>query len=75
MSATDSTTATAAAERREERYYLASQWQLAWRKFRGHRLAIAGGWVLAAFYLLALFADFIAPYDVDLRSSYIYMPP
>ena len=73
MNAADTTST--AAERREERYYLASQWQLAWRKFRGHRLAIAGGWVLAAFYLLALGADFIAPYDVDLRSSYIYMPP
>ena len=73
MNAADTTSTTA--DRREERYYLASQWQLAWRKFRGHRLAMAGGWALAAFYLLALFADFIAPYDVNLRSSFIYMPP
>ena len=29
-----------------EAYYLASQWQLMWRKFRRHHLAIVGGVIL-----------------------------
>ncbi|NLK09218.1 MAG: ABC transporter permease [Firmicutes bacterium] len=56
--------------------YVASQWQLIWRRFRRHRLAIAGGIVVIIFYIVALFAEFIAPgvptkYDV----KYNYVPP
>ena len=36
----------------EERYYLASQWQLMWGKFRHHKLAIIGASVLLVLYLL-----------------------
>ena len=36
----------------EERYYVASQWQLVWRKFRKHKLALFGGSVLAIFYII-----------------------
>ena len=43
-----------------ERYFVATQWQLMWRKFRRHRLALAGGAVLACFYLGALFAEFLS---------------
>lgn len=42
---------------------VASQWQLMWRKFRRHRLAMAGGIVVIAFYLVVPFADFLAYSD------------
>ena len=60
----------------EERYYLASQWQLMWHKFRRHKLAIVGGAVLAVLYLMAIFADFVAPYPKEFRfSAFPYRPP
>ncbi|GAF98602.1 unnamed protein product, partial [marine sediment metagenome] len=34
----------------EEAYYVASQWQLMWRKFKKHKLAALGGSILAALY-------------------------
>jgi len=58
-----------------EKYYLASQWQLIWRKLRKHRLAIISGTILLLLYLSALFADFIAPYDITVRTNYRYAPP
>ena len=51
----------------QERYYLASQWTLMWQKFRRHHMAIAGGAVLALFYLLALFCEFVTPYGITER--------
>jgi peptide/nickel transport system permease protein len=60
----------------EERYYLASQWQMMWRKFRRHKLAIIGSAALIALYLLAIFADFVAPYPKDIRfERFGYRPP
>ena len=60
----------------EERYYLASQWQLMWHKFRRHRLAIVGGAVLVVLYLAAIFADFLAPYPKEIRfKEFPYRPP
>jgi len=47
----------------EERLYVASQWQLTWWKFRKHRMALVGGAILIVFYLIALFCEFVAPYD------------
>ena len=58
-----------------ESYYLASQWQLVWRKFRKHKLAVIGGVVLFFFYLLAAFAEFVAPYGPLDRTDYRYHPP
>jgi peptide/nickel transport system permease protein len=40
-----------------------SQWQLAWRKFKNHRLAIIGLGILAALILIALVGPFLLPYD------------
>ena len=66
----------AAAPAANERYYLASQWQLAWRKLIRHRLALAGGGVLLLLYAAALFAGFIAPYGPFTRNNdYINAPP
>ncbi|MBE0698101.1 MAG: ABC transporter permease [Anaerolineaceae bacterium] len=49
----------------QEKYYLASQWQLMWFKFRKHKLAIIGSCILVVFYLMAIFADFLSPYAPD----------
>ena len=60
----------------EERYYLASQWQLMWRKFTRHKLAIIGGVVLTIFYVAAIFCEFFAPYDLRERNpDRNYTPP
>jgi len=62
-------------EASEERYYIASQWQLMWRKFKKHELAMSGGIVLVIFYFMALFAEFFAPYGILERTPYRYCPP
>ncbi len=59
----------------EERYYIASQWQLMWRKFRKHRLAIGGSAILALFYLVAAFAEFFAVDDPFQRYEFVFAPP
>jgi len=60
----------------ELEFYLASQWKLAWRKFRKHKLAIIGGIILLIFYLLASFCEFLSPYDVARRDRrYVFCPP
>ncbi|MCI0515588.1 ABC transporter permease [candidate division KSB1 bacterium] len=65
-----------AATKIDEKIYTASQWQLIWRKFRKHRLAIVGGWIILGFYLLAIFGEFLAPYNPHQRHpAYIYAPP
>ena len=51
----------------EERYYLATQWQLIRRRFMAHRLALLGIVVLVVLYAGALFAEFVAPYDAFRR--------
>ena len=50
-----------------DRLSLASQRQLVWLKFRRHRLALVSLGVLGALYLLAIFADFFAPYPKNYR--------
>ena len=60
----------------EERYYLASQWQLMWRKFRRHRMALAGGGVLLFLYLTTAVAGFLSPYEKATRDAdYLLAPP
>ena len=60
----------------EEQYYLASHWQLMWRKLKKHKLAMVGGVILALMYLIAIFADFISPYDPATRhKKFIHCPP
>ncbi len=60
----------------QERYYQAGQWTIIWWKFRRHRLALASGVLLLAFYLIVLFAEFIAPYNLHSRNTqHIHAPP
>lgn len=40
-----------------------SQWQLAWRKFRRHRLAMVGLFMLFALLMTAVIGPFIKPFD------------
>jgi peptide/nickel transport system permease protein len=53
-----------------------SRRQLVWRRFVRSRAAVAAGLVVVAFYGVALFANFLAPYGVDQRFiDYLYAPP
>ncbi|GIV77755.1 MAG: peptide ABC transporter permease [Litorilinea sp.] len=55
---------------------VASQWQLMWWKFRKHRLAMLGGIVTIFIYLVAIFAEFLAPFPPDAFSArHTYAPP
>ncbi len=60
----------------EEKIYVATQWQLMWRKFVKHKLALFGGTVLGIFYVLTVFCEFISPQDIHKydRES-VYCPP
>ena len=60
----------------EESYYVASQWQLIWWKFRKHKLATVAWPVLTFLYLCALFADLIAFTVPGVRfPEYKFAPP
>jgi len=52
---------------KEERYYYASQWELIRWRFSRHKLAVISLFLLGFLYLLAIFAEFVAPYTVDTR--------
>jgi len=47
----------------EERVSVATQWQLMWWRFKKHRLAMASTVVVLLFYLVVIFADFLAYSD------------
>jgi len=55
--------------------YAASQWTLICAKFKDHRLAFIGLFILALLYLSILFAPILIPYDPWEDSIYIYSPP
>ncbi len=60
----------------DESYYLASQWQLIWRKFRRHRLAMFSTVVILFLYSMALFAEFYAVNNYEKRHvKYAKAPP
>lgn len=60
----------------EEKIYVASQWRLMWWRFKRHKLAMFSAVVLAIFYLVAVFCEFIAPYEPLYRDlDYVYAPP
>mgnify|MGYP001195475693 FL=1 len=60
----------------QERYYLATQWQLMWWKLKRHRLAMVSGAVLAFMYFSVVIAELLAPYALASRTTdFIYAPP
>lgn len=65
-----------AAERLDDRAGRETQLRLTWLRFKRHRLALVSLGVIVLFYLVAIFADFLAvadPQATDARRSYI--PP
>jgi peptide/nickel transport system permease protein len=49
----------------EEEIYVASYWKLMWWRFRKHRMAIISTVILGLFYLVAVFCEFVAPYNPE----------
>lgn len=57
------------------REHVESPLELMWHKFRAHKLAVISLWVIVAFYLIAIFANFLAPYDPEHRHGLPLAPP
>jgi peptide/nickel transport system permease protein len=54
----------------------ASQRRLVWKRFRRHKLAMAGLVVVGLLFFTAVFADFLAPYRADsFDPNYVFAPP
>ncbi|MCD7059878.1 ABC transporter permease [Pelagibacterium xiamenense] len=53
-----------------------SQVRMTWRRFKQHQLAFVSLWIVVLFYLVAVFAEFIAPMDASTYNPrYTYAPP
>ncbi len=62
--------------RKRDRYLAAGQWALIWRRFRRHTLGLIGGGVAVLIYLIAIFAEFLAPTTLeDYTAAYRFAPP
>jgi len=55
---------------------VASQWQLMWWRFRQHKLAFASLIIVALIYFVALFIEFLAPFNPEAPNrAAVYHPP
>lgn len=60
----------------QEKYFMASQWQMMWWKFKRHRVAVISLVFLVTIYFVALIAELVAPYNLHSRDPrHIYAPP
>jgi len=60
----------------QERFYLASQWQLMLWKLKRHKVAVVAGIILAIMYASTLVSEVLAPYHLHTRhTDFIYAPP
>ncbi len=60
----------------QERFYMASQWQMMWWKLKRHRVAMFCGGILLFLYLSAIVSEVLAPYNLQTRDPRnIYAPP
>ena len=60
----------------EAQVYVAGQWQLMWWRFRKHKLAMFSAIITILIYMVALFAEFLAPFPAGLyKSDFTYAPP
>lgn len=60
----------------QERFYMASQWQMMWWRFRRHRVAVWSAFIIIAMYASILVSELIAPYHLHSRhTDFIYSPP
>jgi peptide/nickel transport system permease protein len=48
-----------------EKVYVAPPWKLMWWRFRKHKMALICSVILIVFYFVAVFCEFVAPYDPD----------
>jgi len=61
---------------KEAQVFVAPQWKLVWWKFRKHKIALVSGIIVILIYLIALLADFIAPFSTSKTDAkYLYAPP
>ena len=61
---------------KDEEIYVASYSQLMWWRFRKHRMAVLSGGLVIVLYLIAAFAEFVAPYDPEQSFvQYKFVPP
>jgi peptide/nickel transport system permease protein len=59
-----------------EQVYVAPPWKLMWWRFRKHRMALICTGLLFVLYFVALFCEFVAPYDPDQAMlQYKQVPP
>ncbi|MCE7987173.1 MAG: ABC transporter permease [Caldilinea sp. CFX5] len=62
--------------KKDEKFLVASQWQLIRWKFARHRVAVLSLVILIIFYVVAGFAEFFAPYAADdYDIDYVLAPP
>jgi peptide/nickel transport system permease protein len=60
----------------EEKIYVAPPMLLMWWKFRKHKMALISGVIVILLYLIAIFAEFVAPYNPEQYfSQYKLAPP
>ncbi len=60
----------------QERFYMASQWRMVWRRFRRHRLAVWSAVFLLAMYGSITVCEIIAPYNLHSRhTDFIFASP
>ena len=63
-------------EEEEERIYVASPLQMMWWRFLKHKMAIIGAVIVILLYLIAIFAEVLAPYNPDTYEvALTYAPP
>jgi peptide/nickel transport system permease protein len=66
----------AAVTTKDQRIFVASQWQLMWWRFRKHKVAVASAVVVLGFYMAVLGADFLAYSDPNASEAQrSLMPP
>jgi peptide/nickel transport system permease protein len=60
----------------EERFFVATQWQLMWWRFRKHHVAMIAAIVVVCFYMVVIGADFLAYADPTASAAQrSYIPP
>ncbi len=59
-----------------EEYFVASQWQLMWWRFKKHKMAMLGTAVVILLYVTAIFCEFLAPNNPNrIGATYKLAPP